>query len=316
MKFAYEDLSDKQFEDLVCALCRRLLGSGVQSFSEGPDGGRDAKFNGKARLIPSDVDPWQGKIIVQAKHTNGYNKKFSDSDFFSKDSKTNAIGEEINRISNLVLNKDLDYYILFANRNMGALINETICEHIEEKTGLPAGNILLCGHEMIEAWLKDFPEVATAENLAPIDSPLKVGPEDLADVVVQIQAALGRLQPSDDPPPTPRVPYQDKNEINSLSEEYANEFKKRFLKYTAEIERFLCEPENTAILESYNTAVEEFQLKIFAKYSSYKSFDDLLNYLFDMLFKRDVDLNRNKRLTRAMVFYMYWICDIGKNSDA
>lgn len=60
MKYAYEDLGDDQFEQLVVLLCRRLLGMGTQGFAKGVDGGRDAKFVGKAQLIPSTTAPWEG----------------------------------------------------------------------------------------------------------------------------------------------------------------------------------------------------------------------------------------------------------------
>lgn len=46
MKYAYEDLGDTRFEELVVTLCRRLLGMATQGFAKGPDGGRDAKFVG------------------------------------------------------------------------------------------------------------------------------------------------------------------------------------------------------------------------------------------------------------------------------
>ena len=74
MKYAYEDLGDTRFEELVVALCRRLLGMATQGFAKGPDGGRDAKFVGTAELLPSSQAPWSGTVIVQAKHTYGYNR--------------------------------------------------------------------------------------------------------------------------------------------------------------------------------------------------------------------------------------------------
>ena len=57
MKFAYEDLSDGQFEKLVVLLCLRLFGISVQGFAKGPDGGRDAKFSGTAELYPRTAEP-------------------------------------------------------------------------------------------------------------------------------------------------------------------------------------------------------------------------------------------------------------------
>ena len=63
MKYAYEDLSDKQFENLVVFLCQKLLGIAVQGFAEGPDGGRDAKFIGTAEIHPSTSEPWRAHCL-------------------------------------------------------------------------------------------------------------------------------------------------------------------------------------------------------------------------------------------------------------
>jgi hypothetical protein len=43
-----------------------------------------------------------------------------------------------------------------------------------------------------------------------------------------------------------------------------------------------------------------------------------MEYLVGLLFDRDPVLRQHtyKRLTRAMLFYMYWNCDIGKKADA
>ena len=86
MKYAYEDMNEDQFERLVVCICRYLLGIGVQGFAKGPDGGRDAKFVGTAEQHPSKAAPWVGTTIIQAKHTTGYNKNFSEGDFYSKTS--------------------------------------------------------------------------------------------------------------------------------------------------------------------------------------------------------------------------------------
>src|SRR3954454_14053431 len=115
MKYAYEDLSSEQFEQLVLFICQRLLGVGVQGFAKGPDGGRDAKFVGTAELHPSKAAPWTGIVIVQAKHTNGYNRHFGEADFFSPTAKDTVIGKEVPRITHLRKEKQLDHYMLFAN---------------------------------------------------------------------------------------------------------------------------------------------------------------------------------------------------------
>lgn len=64
--------------------------------------------------------------------------------------------------------------------------------------------------------------------------------------------------------------------------------------------------------------MDEFQLKIIAKRKDYQTFDAVMEYLLDLLFARDAVLRqtRHKRLTRAILFYMYWNCDIGEVADA
>lgn len=50
MKYAYEDLSEDQFEQLVALICQKLLGISVQPFAKGPDGGRDALGRTEQRI--------------------------------------------------------------------------------------------------------------------------------------------------------------------------------------------------------------------------------------------------------------------------
>ncbi|WP_430437769.1 ABC-three component system protein [Oceanibaculum nanhaiense] len=318
MMYRYEDLSDEQFETLIILLCRHLLGTSVKGFAKGPDGGRDAKFVGTAELHPSKAAPWVGTTIIQAKHTNGYNKHFSESDFYSAGSVRTVIAEEVLRIRKLRDAGQIDHYFLFANRRLAGNADQVITAHIAKECGLPEASIYLCGIERLELWLKEFPEVAKLAQLDPVDSPLIVSPDELALVVQAFANHDADIAEVLDAPPVERTSYEEKNEINSMSAEYAKEQRKRYLKDTAQIRTFLAAPENLDILKSYEAATEEFQLKIIAKRKEYQNFDEVMNYLIDLLFQRDPVLRqtKHKRLTRALVFYMYWNCDIGKVADA
>nr|WP_255429173.1 ABC-three component system protein [Ramlibacter albus] len=307
-------MSEDQFEQLVVLLCRRLLGMAVQGFAKGVDGGRDAKFVGVAELLPSTAAPWNGTVIVQAKHTNGYNRSCSETDFFNANSDNTVIGKEIPRIKKLHDGKQLDHYMLFANRRLTGNAESEIRAHIAATCGVPEGSIMLCGLEQLESWLKEFPEVPEKANLDPLDSPLIVSPDELSDVVQSFARQINAAT-SLDAPPTPRVPYEQKNKINNMSAEYAKGLRKLYLKDTAQVKTFLAAPENEALLRLYESVVEEFQLKIIAKRKDYHAFDDVMNYLVDLLFARDPLLRANKRLTRVMLFYMYWNCDIGEGDD-
>jgi hypothetical protein len=318
MKYAYEDLSDEQFEDLVVLLCQRLLGISVQGFAKGPDGGRDAKFVGTAELHPSKAAPWIGTTIVQAKHTNGYNRNFSESDFFSKTAVNTVLGKEIPRIKKLRNAKQLDHYMVFANRRLAGNAESEIREHIAAQCRIPAASIYLCGLEQLEIWLKAFPDVATKADLDPVDSPLIVSPDDLAEVVQALARQKDAVSALLDDPPTARVSYEQKNVLNNMSADYAKAQRRKYLKETAQIRAFLAAPENHALLRMYESVVDEFQLKIIAKRKDYQTFDEIMEYLVDLLFSRDPVLRQHahKRLTRAVLFYMYWNCDIGEVGDA
>ena len=314
MKYSYEDLSSDQFEKLVVFLCQELLGIATQGFAKGRDGGRDAKFVGTAKLYPSEASPWSGTTIIQAKHTNGYNKLFSESDFYRPSSSSNVLAKEIPRIKKLRKSKELDHYILFSNRRLTGIAESDICSYIAKQCDIPASSIRLCGVELLETWLKTFPKVAGRADLDMVDSPLLVSPDELSELI----HALARHKKVivSDGLPTHRTSYADKNKINNMPAEYAAHIQKKYLKDTVQIQSFLSMPENYELMKLYENIVDEFQLKIIAKRKDYQNFGEVMNYLSDLLSSRDPVLKKKKRLTRAMLFYMYWHCDIGRDEYA
>jgi hypothetical protein len=318
MKYAYEDLSDEQFETLVVLLCNRLLGIAVQGFATGPDGGRDGKFVGTAELFPSKAAPWVGTTIIQAKYTNGLNRIFSETDFYNPKAKKSVLGEELPRIKKLRENKNLDHYMLFSNRRLAGNAESEIRQYLADGSGISVGSIYLCGIEQLELWLKTFSDVPKIANLDPIDSPLIVSPDDLSEIVQALARQKEEISVLLDKPPVPRVSYEDKNKINNMSVDYAKQFRQKYLKDTAQIRTFLAAPENIELQKMYESVVDEFQLKITSKRKNYQTFDEVMEYLFELLFARDPILRQhgNKKLTRAVLFYMYWNCDIGEVNDA
>ena len=97
-----------------------------------------------------------------------------------------------------------------------------------------------------------------------------------------------------------------------MGEDYAREQRRKYLKDTKQIQIFLAAPENLELLHLYKSAVDEFQFKIIANRKNYQTFDKVMEYLLDLLFNRDPVLRSQKHLTRIMLFYMYWNCDIGE----
>jgi hypothetical protein len=314
MKYNYADLSESQFEDLVVVLCQFLFGISTQRFSKGPDGGRDARFNGTAERYPSETESWHGITIIQAKHTNGYNESFSDINFFSEKNENCVVGKEIPKIIKLKQQGEINNYFLISNRKLSGTAESKIRNYISTKTDIPENCIALVGIEQLEIWLKVFPKILEVVEIDPIDSPLLVSPEELSEVI----ESLGEYKEpilKQFTTPTFRTSLEEKNKLNQMSKEYADKQIKYFLKETNKIKQFLSDPYNEELRTKYETAVIEFNLEIITNQKDYQTFDKIMNYLAKLLFARNEILNRNKKLTRAILFYMYWNCDIGKSKE-
>jgi hypothetical protein len=59
-------LHPREFEHLIQALAQKVIAPGVRVFGDGPDGGREATFEG-AMDYPSEAAPWNGYLVIQAK---------------------------------------------------------------------------------------------------------------------------------------------------------------------------------------------------------------------------------------------------------
>jgi hypothetical protein len=311
--YPFEDLDDTQFERLVVHCARKLFGSGVQAFSSGRDGGRDALFNGTADNFPSKASPWSGTTVVQAKHTLGTNRHFADKEF-GGDVATSIISVEIERIKRLVEKEELTNYILFSNRRLGGTTGPKLAARIAKECGIPVGQVHLAGTERLGELLKEFPEVVTLANIDPVDGPLLVSSGNLAEVILAIADEL--VPPDSISAPVGRVSFQEKNEANAMTPEFADELSKRYLDRTKQIEDFLADPGNSEALVRYEAAVEDFQLKIIAKRKNHQTFDEVFNHLAETLILRDGVLAAEPSLVRAVLFFMYWHCDIGVSADA
>ena len=317
MNIAYHDLNDVQFEELVIELCVELLGHGVQGFATGEDGGRDARFAGKAKLIPSEAEPWNGSIVIQAKHTEMLNKKYSESDFFG-DGSTSILAKEIPRIKALIQAGELQYYMLFANRRLTGVTEAEIRRKIADATGLNRDYIRLYGTSELDRHIKRFPESVERVGLNPAKSPADIDPQDLAEVITQLaqyKQELDELMEGAELPPEHRVTPEDKNQSNGLREDYfKKQIRPKMIGFPA-IRSFLGHPDNRPYVKLYEETASELEAKLDAWTDPDVPFERLLEVLINRLFQRDFDLRKNRQLTRTVVYYMYCNCDIGNDSQ-
>ncbi|MGV3614475.1 MAG: NACHT domain-containing protein [Fimbriimonas sp.] len=64
--YNFYGLTTRSFEQLVQSLCLRFIGPGCTIFGDGPDGGREATFEGRSKY-PSASEGWDGYWVFQAK---------------------------------------------------------------------------------------------------------------------------------------------------------------------------------------------------------------------------------------------------------
>lgn len=66
MDYDFSRLSTRSFEQLIQAIALASIGPGVSIFGDGPDGAREATFEGSVSF-PSLSEPWSGYGVIQAK---------------------------------------------------------------------------------------------------------------------------------------------------------------------------------------------------------------------------------------------------------
>ena len=60
--------SPREFEHFVQALALKLIGPGLRIFGDGPDGAREATYEGPMPTYPVPGDGWNGYLVLQVKH--------------------------------------------------------------------------------------------------------------------------------------------------------------------------------------------------------------------------------------------------------
>ncbi len=154
----------QDFEDLVVQLCHELLGRGTSQFASGRDGGRDAYFEGTAERYPSSPDPWSGKLVIQAKHTEKADASCSDTDFVRELlTGTREKKSEAAKIAALRREGKCDAYLLFTNRRLPALQADKLIGELRRKTGVP--RVAILGRKTISSYLDEYPEIARRFHL-------------------------------------------------------------------------------------------------------------------------------------------------------
>lgn len=303
-KYPLHNLNDEDFEDLSALICERILGTGTFIFSPGKDGGRDGKFTGKANKFPSEAAPWDGKFIIQAKHTTSPIASCSESKF------QRILKLELPKLETLKKEGKIDYYLVFTNRKLSGLQDPKIEILIDENTNVDNA---IFGNERIQLWLNEYPDVVKTLGLNRLLMPLDFYEEDLQEIIISFsETKISRKKLKSMQDDLRRISIEEKNRINNLGKEYFdNVFKNSYDKFER-IKVFLEDPQNEACKIKYQNSVSDLQEEIVIKRDEYGTFEAILNHLYKLILDSNNEkLLNNRRLIRVFLHYMYYVCDIG-----
>ncbi|MDG6398433.1 hypothetical protein QCD79_00355 [Pseudomonas quasicaspiana] len=116
MDFDFKTFSTRSFERLSQSLALHILGHGVLVFGDGPDGGREAVYEGRLNF-PSPADNWSGYTIMQAKFLQVPGSPYEDADWLVGQLRT-ELNKFVKPDSKL---RKPDYYILVSNARLSPM---------------------------------------------------------------------------------------------------------------------------------------------------------------------------------------------------
>jgi len=108
MDYDFSRLNTRSFEQLIQALSISTISAGTQIFGDGPDGGREATYQGKTSF-PSPSNGWDGYIVIQAKFRQ--KPQHDDAEWAIRE-----LTKELKKFSSNVRNlKKPEYYVFATN---------------------------------------------------------------------------------------------------------------------------------------------------------------------------------------------------------
>lgn len=312
MDYRLENIDSSSFERLINRICQKILGTGVIEFSPGPDGGRDGKFTGKATKFPSSTDCWEGKFIIQAKHTINPIASCSDNDF------KNLLDKEIKKIKKLVSQGDLDNYLLFTNRKYTGVVGEELTKKIQEETQIE--NCQIIGKETINNGYLNPNKIIVKEfklDLAHI--PFDFSDEEIKEIIVEFKEQLSKITPEIKKKAKSLkqdfdyIKKEKKNKKNNLSRDYFDNFiLSDSLNKFNQIEEFLNDPINSELKDYYFDTASELQQIIYFKRDNFKLFEEFFLHIYRLICDGSTTMKGNKRFVMTFLHFMYFECLIGK----
>lgn len=310
-RYAFEYLSESEFEDLIVAICQNVLGISAHAFTSGRDGGRDSSFSGTAANYPNAKHPWSGNFIIQAKHVKDPNESCSDGAFYPNNS--GIIVKEVAKIKKRKQTEQIDCYIIFTNRKLTGGVHPQIVQYMTNELGI--SNVDVHGVEDLHKYVIRYPQLVKNFNLVRHLLPDQFYEQDIRDVIVLFgkNTNWATVDPIANEDKIEYIDKELKNALNNVDDAYFKDIKDYSLKYFRDIDRFLHDPINSEYLVMYLNTIADLRAYILRNEASY-TFVQLLESIIEQIVGVDCkqDIHKVRALVRVFVHFMYWNCDIGK----
>lgn len=162
MTVQFNNFSPHAFERLAQALCVKSFGPGTVVFGSGPDGAREATFDGEIPF-PSAVDRWRGYIVVQAKCREKLRQTGEDADWLCSQL-SNDLDKFLDTKRSL---KKPNHFLLISNVNLSSVLKtggkakvEKVFRKYKSKIGL--AKYAVWGADELRALLDDAEDIRRA----------------------------------------------------------------------------------------------------------------------------------------------------------
>jgi hypothetical protein len=154
MNYDLNQLNPNEFEQLIQSLLKKIIGQGTTTFGQGPDGGREATYEGSAPY-PSETNRWNGTWIFQAKFHNTYEN--------AAPARKKVLYELENELAKIKTNfRTCDNYILATNVSLTSVRGTGTLDRMEQiKTRFrdKIRNIHVWGYQEIRGYLDQHQDI-------------------------------------------------------------------------------------------------------------------------------------------------------------
>lgn len=155
----FQGFSPDSFEQFIRALSLKVIGPGVTVFGNGPDGGREATFQGKINFPFPPSTTWDGYGVLQAK----FKEKIEDTQKDQKWAKSQLEDELKVWISNNNRTPKPDYFIFCTNVELSSAANggkDAITQVFEDsKTAIGLKDYAIWDANQLKAYVDGYAEI-------------------------------------------------------------------------------------------------------------------------------------------------------------